>query len=169
MNDTGPRQWRLRTSELTAQHGAAFAKAMAALRADVAWPINRAVRIALSGDLGAGKTTWVQGFAAASGVMGAIASPTYSLVQAHPARSGWLVHADFYRLTGSAELDALALDDFDRSDNLWCIEWPERATERLGVVDVALVFSIAADAHVIRADTRSALGEKCLALVSGFL
>lgn len=157
-----PRCWRLGTPDETWRLGAAFAKALWPLQANAAWPTQRAVRLTLSGELGAGKTTWVQGFAAASGVAENISSPTYSLLQEYSARVGSLVHADFYRLANSAELDALALDDLDRPGAVWCIEWPERAAARLGEVDLALRLEIKGPVHVLRAESRSPLGEKCL-------
>jgi tRNA threonylcarbamoyladenosine biosynthesis protein TsaE len=160
-----PRCWRLGTPDDTWQLGAAFAKALWPLQSNAAWPTQRAVRLTLSGELGAGKTTWVQGFAAASGVAEALASPTYSLLQEYPARLGSLVHADFYRLADSAELDALALDDLDRPDRVWCIEWPERAAARLGEVDLVLRLGIEGPIHAVSVESRSSLGEKCLAAV----
>lgn len=82
--------------------------------------------IALSGPLGAGKTTFVQGMARGTGVPPGrhVASPTFALVNEHPGRVP-LVHADLYRIADPRELDELGLSDaFDRA--AVAIEWLDR-------------------------------------------
>src|SRR4029077_5497602 len=68
--------------------------------------------VVLSGDLGAGKTTLVQGIGAGLGVRGPVTSPTFVIARVHPSLTGGpaLVHADAYRLTSPAEVDDLDLD-----------------------------------------------------------
>jgi tRNA threonylcarbamoyladenosine biosynthesis protein TsaE len=68
--------------------------------------------VLLSGPLGAGKTTLVQGIADGLGVRGPITSPTFVIARVHPSLSGGpdLVHADAYRLASPAEVDDLDLD-----------------------------------------------------------
>jgi tRNA threonylcarbamoyladenosine biosynthesis protein TsaE len=68
--------------------------------------------LVLSGDLGAGKTTFTQGLGAALGVRGEVTSPTFVISRVHPSLVGGpaLVHVDAYRLGGVAELDDLDLD-----------------------------------------------------------
>jgi tRNA threonylcarbamoyladenosine biosynthesis protein TsaE len=68
--------------------------------------------VLLSGPLGAGKTTLVQGIAAGLGVSGQVTSPTFVIARVHPGRRGGpgLLHADAYRLAGPAEVDDLDLD-----------------------------------------------------------
>jgi len=86
--------------------------------------------LALSGDLGAGKTTFVKGLAKAWGVEETVTSPTFNLYTIYRG-SRQLVHLDAYRLGTSAELGALMLEDFLHSP--WClaVEWPERIAEAL--------------------------------------
>jgi tRNA threonylcarbamoyladenosine biosynthesis protein TsaE len=82
--------------------------------------------IALVGELGAGKTTFVAGLAAALGAGGAH-SPTFSLV--HEYRGGRLVvwHVDLYRIERAAELTELGLDDIVGDPRGICaIEWADR-------------------------------------------
>lgn len=81
--------------------------------------------LALSGELGAGKTTFVQGLAAAWGVREAVTSPSFTVCNLHRGVR-LLVHVDAYRLEGSEQWDALMVEEFLRSP--WClvIEWPER-------------------------------------------
>jgi tRNA threonylcarbamoyladenosine biosynthesis protein TsaE len=80
--------------------------------------------VVLSGDLGAGKTTLVQGIGAGLGVRGPITSPTFVIARVHPSLSGGpaLVHADAYRLTSPAEVDDLDLDA-SLGTSVTVVEW----------------------------------------------
>ena len=87
--------------------------------------------LALTGPLGAGKTTFVQGLARGVGVPSDrhVASPTFALVNEHPGRVA-LVHADLYRLNSARELAELGLDEaFDRAAAV--IEWADRFPDAL--------------------------------------
>lgn len=85
--------------------------------------------IALEGDLGAGKTTFVQGLAAALGYKGPVRSPTFSLMNIYPIdqRSfSEIIHLDLYRLEDASELRGLALEDYlNREDVIVLVEWPK--------------------------------------------
>lgn len=88
--------------------------------------------ILLTGDLGAGKTTFTQGLAEGLGVRGPITSPTFVISRVHPSLVGGpsLVHVDAYRLGSGAELDDLDLDDsFDESVTV--VEWGHGLAEQL--------------------------------------
>ena len=159
------RSWRLPTAGHTAGLAGRFATAWrAALTAGPRHP-DRAWRVALSGELGAGKTTWVRGFVAALGVDAPVASPSYALVQTFEAGQQLILHADFYRLQDAAELDALGLDDFDRADVLWLIEWPEHGAARLGACDLQLSLAIEAGAHSLQARAGTEDGARWLSQV----
>ncbi len=85
--------------------------------------------IALIGDLGAGKTTFTQGLAAAIGSTARVKSPTYTVmneyvVSSHPTIRR-IVHCDFYRFTKAEELGALELDEYRRLDTVIVAEWPD--------------------------------------------
>ena len=95
--------------------------------------------VVLSGDLGAGKTTLVQGIGAGLGVRGPITSPTFVIARVHPSLTGGpaLVHADAYRLTSPAEVDDLDLDD-SLETSVTVVEWggglvEDLAADRLDV------------------------------------
>jgi tRNA threonylcarbamoyladenosine biosynthesis protein TsaE len=103
----------------------------------------------LTGDLGAGKTTFVRGFVQALGAANAVRSPTYTLLELHELPSLTVLHVDLYRLREASELDSLGLRDWARPGCLWLIEWPERAAGRLPPSDLTLTFAVGASAHEI--------------------
>lgn len=84
--------------------------------------------VALSGGLGAGKTTLARAIIAALGHTGEVPSPTFTIVETYdpPAVRLPVVHADFYRLTRPAEAEELGLDDY-RQGAVLIAEWPESA------------------------------------------
>lgn len=94
--------------------------------------------IGLSGDLGAGKTTLVGGLLAALGHEGAVRSPTYTLIEPYRLVARDVYHCDLYRLRDPAELDDLGLRDLAGLRSVLIVEWPERAGNRLGSLDLAL-------------------------------
>jgi tRNA threonylcarbamoyladenosine biosynthesis protein TsaE len=90
--------------------------------------------VLVSGDLGAGKTTFVRGALRARGVTGAITSPTFVVGQLYDADGCRLAHLDLYRLGGLAGEDPGLLDPFFGPDLITFVEWPEQA----GAEDPAL-------------------------------
>jgi len=88
--------------------------------------ISSRMIIALHGDLGAGKTTFVQGLAKGIGVPDTyyVTSPTYTLINEYPGRVP-LFHMDLYRLGDIDELEYLGLDDILSSQGAIIVEWPE--------------------------------------------
>ena len=82
--------------------------------------------VCLSGDLGAGKTTLVQGIAQGWGSLDTVSSPTFVLVNVYRRLDGQrLYHLDAYRLSGPAEAEDLDLDDMVESGAL-IVEWSDR-------------------------------------------
>lgn len=85
----------------------------------------------LSGDLGAGKTTFVQGMGTGLGVTEQVTSPTFVIARVYPTPSGIdLVHVDAYRLGSALELDDLDLDS-DLGEAITVVEWGEGKVEQL--------------------------------------
>lgn len=82
--------------------------------------------LALHGDLGVGKTTFVQGLAVGLGITAPVTSPTFNLYTLHTGPRGSLLHLDAYRLESAAHVEALMLEDFLISPWIAAIEWPER-------------------------------------------
>ena len=86
--------------------------------------------VVLAGDLGAGKTTFVQGVGAGLGVRAPVVSPTFVIARVHRDGRVPLVHVDAYRLGSIAEVDDLDLDA-DLDDSGTVVEWGEGLVERL--------------------------------------
>ncbi len=90
--------------------------------------------IALSGELGAGKTTFVQGFAKGLGIKEKIISPTFVLIRQHkiPKTSKILYHIDLYRLEDNLHFQNLGLEEIiSNPKNLILIEWAEKIAKNL--------------------------------------
>ena len=83
--------------------------------------------IFLSGDLGAGKTTFVRGVLRALGYEGRVKSPTYALVEVYAVSSLNLYHFDFYRLKDPDEWHEAGFRDSLAAQAVSLIEWPEKA------------------------------------------
>ncbi|MFP4373490.1 MAG: tRNA (adenosine(37)-N6)-threonylcarbamoyltransferase complex ATPase subunit type 1 TsaE [Spirochaetaceae bacterium] len=86
--------------------------------------------IALHGDLGSGKTTFVKGLAAALGVQDLVTSPSFSLIQEYEGQVPFF-HVDLYRLQGPQEVELLDLAPVLDAGGITVIEWAERAGDTL--------------------------------------
>jgi tRNA threonylcarbamoyl adenosine modification protein YjeE len=86
--------------------------------------------VLLSGDLGAGKTTFMRGVGEGLGVRGPITSPTFVIARRHPSLVDGpdLIHADAYRLGSEAEFEDLDIAD---ETAVVCVEWGEDRAEHL--------------------------------------
>jgi tRNA threonylcarbamoyladenosine biosynthesis protein TsaE len=117
--------------------------------------------VAVSGDLGTGKTTLVKAICRGYGVRGSVTSPTYSLVHQYDSARGTVYHVDLYRLRDEAELTNLGWDDIINSGVLILVEWPERAGDRMpkDVVNIRLAHDPQADSRRI-IDVDSTVVEK---------
>jgi tRNA threonylcarbamoyladenosine biosynthesis protein TsaE len=94
----------------------------------LAQPLRGGDVIALSGELGSGKTTFTQGVARGLGIQGAVTSPTFVLVNRHRAPDGRVLqHADCYRLADApSEMWDVGLTDLYEGDDIVVIEWADR-------------------------------------------
>lgn len=102
--------------------------------------------VALSGQLGAGKTSIARGLLAAMGLEGEAPSPSYAIVQpyAPPEVAFPVLHVDLYRIDDPDEAEELGLDDA-RGDSLLLVEWPERLPDAWGADALWLTLTIEAD------------------------
>ena len=119
--------------------------------------------IALSGDLGSGKTTLARGILRGLGYQGRVKSPTYTLVELYKVSRLDLYHFDFYRFEDPGEfLEAGFQECFD-GHNVCLVEWPERVQGLLPQADLDIGIAIENDGRRISIIAETELGKHCLA------
>lgn len=97
-----------------------------ALAAELAAALPPDTTLALHGDMGVGKTTFVQGLAQGLGVKEPVTSPTFAIYSVHQGSRAKLVHLDAYRIEKETQLESLLLDEFLTSPYVLAVEWPEK-------------------------------------------
>lgn len=102
--------------------------------------------VALSGDIGAGKTTLARAILAGLGHVGEVPSPTYTLVQTYAPPSVRIPvwHCDLYRIENPAEINEIGLEEA-LADSVLLVEWPERMGTRLWPDALVLRLDVEAD------------------------
>lgn len=127
--------------------------------------------LTLSGELGAGKTTFVTGLAAGWGAQEAVSSPTFVLVNEYRRPDGQaLWHLDCYRLNTAQEALALGFDDLLEAHGVMVIEWPERIAAVLPTEHLALSLSwISPTARQLKFQAMGARAAVCLAALRQIL
>src|SRR5208337_2320418 len=117
-DDKEPKLWRIEAAD--------EASTLTLAAAQAAW-LEPGDFVALSGDLGAGKTLFARGLirALTDEPQLEAPSPTFTLMQVYDAPHGPVVHADFYRLRSAVELENLGWDEAI-ADAVAIVEWPER-------------------------------------------
>ncbi|HWK74704.1 MAG TPA: tRNA (adenosine(37)-N6)-threonylcarbamoyltransferase complex ATPase subunit type 1 TsaE [Povalibacter sp.] len=122
--------------------------------------------IAIQGELGAGKTTLVGGILNAVGIVGAVRSPTYTLIEPYEAHGRHFFHLDLYRLADPQEVEALGVRDLLTSDAILLVEWPERGAGTLppADLDISIRYPEAArnDSRQMLLSARGPAGERLL-------
>lgn len=114
------------SAKLRAGVTTASAEETRALAAGFAAELPADTMLALHGDLGVGKTTFVQGLARGLGVKEQVTSPTFSIYSVYQGASRRLVHLDAYRLEHERQLESLLLEEFLVSPWTLAIEWPAK-------------------------------------------
>ena len=91
----------------------------------------------LTGELGAGKSTFARAFIKAAGHAGAVPSPTYTLVEPYDLPRGNIYHVDLYRVSSEDELRYLGWNELENGCRL--VEWPDRAPGLTSQADLSVV------------------------------
>ena len=121
----------------------------------------------LTGELGAGKTTFARGFLRALGVTEPVRSPTFTLVELYAPGALTVAHIDLYRLKSPVELESLGLREWARDGCVWLVEWPEKGAGRLPLADLIVAFAVGPSGHEIVVRAYSNLGKTWLAQLTG--
>ncbi len=95
----------------------------------------------LTGDLGAGKTTLVRGLLRAAGHIGAVRSPTYTLIEPYEWPSGAIYHLDLYRIADPDELEWIGLREL-LDQGLLLVEWPSQGAGVLPAADLHIDLAV---------------------------
>ena len=124
--------------------------------------IEPGLYVALSGNLGAGKTTLTRGILRGLGYQGKVKSPTYPLVERYSLSKLDLYHFDFYRFNDPQEwLDAGFRDSFEPR-NICLVEWPERAGDLLPAPDLKISLDMEGDGRRAQLGVGTERGKRCL-------
>ncbi len=109
-----------------------------ALGKHLAQGLRPGMKLYLSGDLGAGKTTLVRGVLRGLGYGGSVKSPTYTLVELYNLSRLDLHHFDFYRFNHSDEWDDAGFREVFGTEGVCIVEWPEKAQPKLPTPDLSI-------------------------------
>lgn len=139
----------------------ASAEDMEALGARLAQACRPGVRIHLSGELAAGKTTLARGYLRALGHTGAVKSPTFTLVESYTLASRTVHHFDLYRMA-AGELEFIGIEDYFDADADCLIEWAERGAPILPAADLLLNLRVVDEGREVRVESRNLHGDDIL-------
>lgn len=127
-------------------------------------PRDRATVIALSGDLGAGKTTFVQGAALTLGVRESVQSPTFVIEKIYALdgqKFSRLIHIDAYRLKSAHELRILGFEELLRDGrDIIMLEWPEQVRGAIPRDALTIRFDIEGRGRIITINDGKESSEK---------
>ena len=124
MDETSLSLWRAGRISRSAEETERLAREFATL-------LPEDTALALHGDLGVGKTTFVRGLARALGVVEPVTSPTYAIFTLHRGGKRRLLHMDAYRLSRPEDADNLAIWELLDSPWTMVVEWPSKLGDRL--------------------------------------
>ncbi|MFA5960008.1 MAG: tRNA (adenosine(37)-N6)-threonylcarbamoyltransferase complex ATPase subunit type 1 TsaE [Tatlockia sp.] len=138
-----------------------------ALAARFARCLRAPLVLTFSGEIGAGKTTFIRAMLRALGITSAIKSPTFSLIESYSCQNLQIHHFDLYRIHDESELEYIGFRDYFLADALCCIEWPERAGKMLDCVDVHFDFALHGNGRRLTLSALTPLGKTMLSCLKG--
>ena len=143
--------------------------ALAPLARSLVATLPRPAFVALHGDLGAGKTTFVKAIASAAGIDPAmVVSPTFGLIHEHHGPDVTILHADMYRLIGPDDLHEIGWHDALARATWAFVEWPERIADALPADRLDVTISIdSPTARSIRLASRGSRHHATVASLGG--
>lgn len=128
--------------------------------------LNSAAVLTFSGEIGAGKTTFIRAMLKAKGIKSAIKSPTFSLVETYQYQDLQIHHFDLYRIQDEVELEYIGFRDYFGHQSICCIEWAEKASHSLLNVDLQFALSLNAEGRLMHIIALTKLGEGILSCVA---
>jgi tRNA threonylcarbamoyladenosine biosynthesis protein TsaE len=139
-----------------------------ALGAALAARLGPGLVIYLSGELGAGKTTFARGVLRGLGYQGRVKSPTYALVELYTISRLYLYHFDFYRLENPREWIDAGLREYFGGDAVCLVEWPEKTRGTLPPADLIVKLHVRdAIQRDVEISAFSRAGRQCLVGLEG--
>lgn len=138
------------------------AEAMEKLGSCLASCLEGVCLVNLRGDLGAGKTTLVQGILKGLGHAGPAKSPTFSLVEPYELGGKTIFHFDLYRLKDPEELEFMGIRDYFEQSALVLVEWPEKGAGVLPPADADIILARTQDGRSITWEAYSPAGKHAL-------
>lgn len=123
--------------------------------------------LTFSGEIGAGKTTFIRAMLRSLGIKTAIKSPTFSLIESYESEHLQIHHFDLYRIQDEAELEYIGFRDYFLGNAVCCIEWPERAKQSLEQTDINFKLRISGGGRLLTVSASSPAGEKILSCLVG--
>ena len=131
--------------------------------------ISAPMVLGFSGEIGAGKTTFIRAMLRALGISGGIKSQTYALVESYIINDLHIHHFDLYRIQEEEELDYIGFRDYFTTPSICCIEWPERIQNGLGCMDMHLTLSMKGIGRELQIHATSAKGSHVLSLLPAMI
>jgi tRNA threonylcarbamoyladenosine biosynthesis protein TsaE len=123
--------------------------------------------ITFSGEIGAGKTTFIRAMLRALGIQSAIKSPTFSLVESYRIDPLQIHHFDLYRIHDETELEYVGFRDYFTPHAICCIEWPEQAKNYITHVDVKITLEWEGAGRHMKINACSPAGAAMLSCLAG--